>query len=191
MKKKMLLATVLCALFVLCGCMAEDDVPVYDETAVPPETREELYSYYNQIERDMTRAQVEELFGKGLIRYDEDGIEMYSIYCNEKKSAGVNIIYRPNDTVYSKILYYNKAADLVPFSNEYIESKIPDIEDGGALAVAEELFGAGLELVCTYNETNASQDAKIFSWFNADGTNFQIHATNGVVTSRVLNRPGK
>ncbi len=191
MKKKMCFAAIMCMLLILCGCIAEDDVPVYDETAIPPETREELYSYYDQIERDMTREQVEALLGEGQVKYDEDGIEMYCTYCNEKKSAGVNVIYRPNNTVYSKILYYNKAANLVPFSNEYIENKIPEIEDGGALADAEELFGSGLEIVCTYNETNASQDAKIFSWFNADGTNFQIHATNGVVTSRVLNRPGK
>lgn len=173
----------------LCSCAGDDEVPVYDPTAVAPETREELYSYYDQINRNMTREQVEALFGEGEIKYDEGGIEMYRSYRNEKKSAGVNIIYKANDKVYGKILYYNKAADLVQFSNEYIEERIPEIKEGQLLKKAEEVFGTSIEIACTYSDETVGQTSKIHSWFNEDGTNFQVHTTDDVITSRVLNKP--
>lgn len=188
MKKIFCFALIICALMLLCSC-SEDEVPVYDPTAVAPETREELYSYYDQIKRNMTREQIEGLFGEGEIKYDEDGIEMYRSYRNEKKSAGVNIIYKPNDTVYGKILYYNKSADLVPFSNEYTEDRIPEIEEGQIIAKAEEIFGASLEIACTYSDETVGQTSRIHSWFNSDGTNFQVHTTDDIITSRVLNKP--
>ncbi len=188
MKKFLCVIVIACILVLLCSCSG-DEVPVYDQTAVAPETREELYSYYDQIKRNMTREQIEGLFGEGQIKYDEDGIEMYRSYRNEKKSAGVNIIYKPNDTVYGKILYYNKAADLVPFSNEYTEDAIPEIKEGLLLAKAEEVFGESLEIACTYSDETVGQTSRINSWFNADGTNFQVHTTDGVITSRVLNKP--
>ena len=188
MKKIFCFALIICALMLLCSC-SEDEVPVYDPTAVAPETREELYSYYDQIKRNMTREQIEGLFGEGEIKYDEDGIEMYRSYRNEKKSAGVNIIYKPNDTVYGKILYYNKSADLVPFSNEYTEDRIPEIEEGQIIAKAEEIFGASLEIACTYSDETVGQTSRIRSWFNSDGTNFQVHTTDDIITSRVLNKP--
>lgn len=173
-----------------CGILGEEDVEVtYDPQAVAPESREELYSYYDKIDRGMSREEITALFGEGETKYDEDGMEMFQCYRNEKKSAGVNVIYKQDDTVYAKILYYNKAEDLVPFSNEYTESLIPEIKENSALSKAEELFGEGLEIACTYNTTGQNATARIYSWFNADGTNFQIHSTNGVVTSRVLNKP--
>jgi len=191
MKKFLSFAAIMCMLLCLCACIGGDDVPVYDDTAIPPETREELYSYYNQVKRNMTRQEIEALFGEGEIKYDEDGIEMYRSYKNEKKSAGVNVIYGMNDKVFSKILYYNRAADLVPFSNEYIESRISEIEEKQPLSKAEAIFGESLEIACTYDEKSATQTSKIHSWFNADGTNFQLHTTNDIITSRVLARPGK
>ena len=189
MKKIFFIALMLCAMLMLAACSGANDVPVYDDTAVPPETAEELYSYYSQVHRGMTRAAIEALFGAGEVKCDEDGVEMYHSYRNEKKSAGVNVIYRPDDTVYGKILYYNRAADLVPFSNAYDETRIQEIPDNAPIDRAAEVFGQGLELAETYGEMSKEQVSNIYSWFNADGTNFQIHATNGVITQRVLNKP--
>lgn len=189
MKKFLSLATLVLLLFSLCSCLPgdEEDVITIDPTATPPATREELYSYYDQIHRGMTRADIEALFGKGEAKQDEDGQETFIMYKNEKKSAGVNIIYAFDDTVHSKILYYNKAADLVPFCTPFDESKISELEENMPVSKATEVFGGpGLEIACEYSANSPTDYSKILSWFNADGSNFQIHTNNETISQRVL-----
>lgn len=189
MKKFLSLTMAALMIFSLCSCLPgdEEDVINIDPTAVPPQTREELYSYYNQVERGMTRADVEALFGKGEVKLSEDGEETFTSYKNEKKSAGVNIIYAFDDTVHAKILYYNKAADLVPFCTPFDESKISQLEEKMPVSKATEVFGGeGLEIACEYSANSPTGYSKILSWFNADGSNFQIHTNNELISQRVL-----
>ncbi len=159
---------------------------VIDETAIPPETMEELYSYYDKIERGMTKAEIEALFGTGEIKYDDE-MEIFTSYKNEKKSAGVNIIYNYDDTVSAKILYYNKSADLVKFSNEFDEDNIPELSEKDPVSKAEGFFGKGLEIGCQYNANSPTGYSKILSWFNEDGSNFQIHTNNELIQQMILN----
>lgn len=184
-----LLVTLLAALSG-CSIFGEKDVkPTYDPDAVAPETREELYSYYDQIKRNMTQEDVEKLFGKGEEKTDEDGMQIFVRYRNEKKSAGVDILYTELGAVYTKILYYNKAEDLQKFSNQYIEDRISEIEDKDPVTKAEEIFGKGLEIGCSYSPTSSTSETRMYGWYNQDGTNFQIQATDGIITNRVLNKP--
>lgn len=164
-----------------------EEVVTIDETAIPPETMDELYSYYNKIDRGTTKAEVEALFGKGEVKYEGDDVELFTVYKNEKKSAGVNIIYNYDDTVSAKVLYYNKSADLVKFSNEFDEDKIPELSEKDPVAKAEELFGKGLEIGCQYNANSPTGYSKILSWFNEDGSNFQIHTNNELIQQMILN----
>ena len=189
MKKFLLFACAAIMILSLCSCLPGDEVDVIhiDPTAVPPATREELYSYYKQVERGMTRTDVEKLFGKGEEKLSEEGERVYISYKNEKKSAGVNIIYAFDDTVHAKILYYNQASDLVPFCTPFDESKISQLEEKMPVSKATELFGGeGLEIACEYSANSPTGYSKILSWFNADGSNFQIHTNNELISQRVL-----
>lgn len=189
MKKILMLMVAVCMMLGLCSCLPgdEEDVINIDPTAIPPETEEELYSYYNQVERGMTREDVEALFGEGEAKMSEDGEETYISYKNEKKSAGVNIIYAFDGTVRAKILYYNKAADLVPFCTPYDESKISQLEEKMPVSKATEAFGGeGLEIACEYSVNSPDSYSKILSWFNEDGSNFQIHTNNELIDQVVL-----
>ncbi len=189
--KKFSLLLLASLLMLLCSsCMpwpeSTEEVPQVDPNAVPPETVEELYSYYNQVDRTMSRADVEALFGPGVERKDESGEPMYTAYVNDKKSCGVNIIYNFEGKVRAKTLYYNKSEDLIPFANPYIEEKISDIGEGDKFVKAEEVFGApGLEIVCEYSQNNVKDEATIHSWYNADGSSVQVHAQSGRISQVV------
>ena len=188
MKKFILFSlTVLMLLsFFSCGLMQEEEEVIIDPTATPPETVEELYSYYNQINRGMSREEVEKLFGEGEVKYDEDGVENFTSYKNEIKSAGVNVIYAYDDTVSAKILYYNKSADLVKFSSSFDENKISELSENEPVAKAEQLFGKSLEIGCIYSLNSPTGYSKILSWFNEDGSNFQIHTNNELIDQLVF-----
>ncbi len=191
MKKFLIAAIAIIMLLSLNSCFGlifnePEEETIIDETAIPPETVDELYSYYNKIDRSTTKAEIEALFGAGEVKYDED-VEIFTAYKNEKKSAGVNIIYNYDDTVSAKILYYNKSADLVKFSNEFDEDKISELSEKDPVAKAETLFGKGLEIGCQYNANSPTGYSKILSWFNEDGSNFQIHTNNELIAQMILN----
>lgn len=190
MKKILVLLLTVVMMFSFSSCFLLDDPEeeiVIDETATPPETMEELYSYYDKVERGMTKAEIEALFGEGTVKYDSDDAEIFTSYKNEIKSAGVNIIYSYDDTVSAKILYYNKSADLVKFSNEFDEDKIPELSENEPVAKAESIFGKALEIGCQYNANSPTGYSKILSWFNEDGSNFQIHTNNELIKQMILN----
>ena len=182
MKKFLICALACCMLFCFVGCdfWGEESEIVIDPNAIPPETIEELYSYYNQIERGMTKADVEALFGEGELHYD-DGMPTFTSYKNEKKSAGVNVIYAAGDKVSAKILYYNKAEDLVKFSSSFDPDKISQISEKDPVSKAEELFGKALEIGYEYDANTLTGYSKILSWFNEDGSNLQIHTDNEII----------
>lgn len=190
MKKISLILSLFLIALCCTSCMpwpeSTEEVPQVDPNAIPPETVEELYSYYNQVNRTMTRADVEALFGPGEERKDDTGEVMYIAYVNEKKSSGVNVIYNYEDTVRAKTLYYNKSEDLIPFANGYTEEALSEVHEKDKLSKAEELFGGpGLEIVCEYSQNNVLDEAKIYSWYNEDGSSVQLH-TQGDKISQVV-----
>ncbi|MEG2377343.1 MAG: hypothetical protein RSC43_03190, partial [Clostridia bacterium] len=161
---------------------------VVDPTAKPPETREELYSYYNQIKRGMKKEQVEALFGKGTVKQSDDGENMFTLYINEEKSAGVNIIYSFDDIVRTKLLYYNKAGDLTKFSNPFDEKKISEIEEKDQVAKANEVLGgAGLEIAYEFSQNSPTDYSKIIVWYNKNGSSFQLNTNNETITKVIFN----
>jgi len=190
---KKFLSLILCIVLALslASCSLLDDgeeVNVsIDPTAVAPETVEELYSYYNRVERGMTRAEVEALFGVGEDSYDQDGAKTYTTYKNEKKSAGVSVIYAFDDSVSAKILYYNNAEDLVKFCTPFDDAKLEKLDQDQLMKNVKEILGDGVELSCEYSTNNPSNFSKIYSWFNADGKSLQLYTDNDIVKQMVLN----
>ena len=196
MKKMLLMGTVLALCLGLCGCFpnvdSTNEIPEVDPNAIPPQNREELYSYYDQIQRGMTRVDVEKLFGKGAPMKDDLGEEKYTAYRNDKKSSGVNVLYDFEGKVYAKVLYYNKSDDLRPFASHYDAERLSELDKGKPLSLAEKVFGGpGLEIVCQYSANSPTDTSYIHSWLNDDGSNVQLHSQNGVITQVILNRPQK
>jgi len=192
MKKIKILLPVLAILLVLCACMPNDyagvsDLP--DENLPAPQSKEELYSLYDAIERDMTKTAVEEMFGEGEKKFDEYGDVKYINYYNDTKSAGVSVIYSDKDTVKTKMLYFNKKASLVPFSGRFDDSLVPDVKSDMTVEDALAVMGsAPLELSCTYNESGPLDMAKIYCWYNEDESNFMLHTENGIINNVALYR---
>lgn len=189
--KKISLVFSLILIGVLCAsCMpwvdSTGDIPKADPNAIPPETVEELYSYYDQVDRTMTREDVEALFGKGVERKDDLGEVMYVAYLDDEKSCGVNVLYNFEGKVRAKTLYYNQSKDLIPFANRYTEDALSQVNEKDKISKAEELFGGkGLEIVCEYGQNNAVDESKIYSWYNEDGSSVQLHTQNGRITQKV------
>ncbi len=190
---KKILMIILSALLVLSltSCSLFDDGEVVDTTidptAIPPETIEELYSYYNQIKRGTTRQQIEALFGIGEDSFDQDGAKTYTTYKNDKKSAGVSVIYSFDDTVSAKILYYNNASELVKFCKPFTEEDLAKLDQDQLMKNVKEILGEGIELSCEYSANNPNNFSKIYSWFNADGSSLQLYTDNDIIKQMVLN----
>lgn len=191
MKKLISIITSLFLVVALCSCMPNDysnvnDTP--DENLPAPETQEELYSLYSQLDRDMTKSDIEALFGTGEPQYDEYGDVKYINYYNETKSAGVSVIYE-DDIIKSKMLVFNKKANLIPFSGRYIDEKIPTVKSDMTVEDALDVMGSvPLELSCTYGNDGPLDMAKIYCWYNEDGSNFMLHTDNGVINNVALYR---
>ena len=190
---KKFLCLILSVVMVLCvtSCSLLDDGEEVDAnidpTAKAPETVEELYSYYSQIKRGMTKIQVEALFGVGEDSFDQDGAKTFTTYKNEEKSAGVSVIYAFDESVSAKILYYNDAADLVKFCTPFDDAKLEKLDQDQLMKNVKEILGDGIELSCEYSANNPSNFSKIYSWFNADGRNLQLYTDNDIVKQLVLN----
>ncbi|MBR5272227.1 MAG: hypothetical protein IKU25_02385 [Clostridia bacterium] len=192
MKKFLCLILSVILILSMTSCSLFDDGEVVDAKSDPnlpaPETLEELYSYYNQVERGMTRAQIEAKFGVGEDSFDEEGAKTFTTYKNEKKSAGVTVIYSFDDSVSAKILYYNNAKDLVKFCTPFDEAKLEKLEQDQLMKNVREILGDGLELSCEYSANSLTNFSKIYSWFNEDGSNLQFYTDNDVVKQMVLNK---
>ena len=190
---KKFLMIILSALLILSitSCSLFDDGEVvdtkFDPAATPPESLEELYSYYDQVLRGMTREQVEEKLGPGEDSFDSEGIKTYTTYKHEKKSAGVTVIYSALDTVSAKVLYYNNDKDLVKFCTPFTKEKLEELEQDQLVKNAKEILGDGLELSCEFSANNVTDFSKIYSWFNEDGTSLQLYTDNDIIKQMVLN----
>lgn len=191
MKKFTSILLALALVLTLTSCLPNDyanvdDTP--DESLPAPQTKEELYSLYDMIERDMTKAEVEARLGAGEPAYDDFGDVKYMNYFNETKSAGVSVIY-DDGVVETKMLYFNKKANLVPFSGRYIDEKVPEVKSDMTVEAAVELMGsAPLELSCTYDEDGPLDMNKIYCWYNEDTSNFMLHTENGIIENVALYR---
>ena len=191
MKKLILILNALLLTLLLTACLPSDyenvnDTP--DETLPAPQTYDELYSLYDFVQRDMTKAELEEKFGEGSPSYDEYGDIKFFNYYNAEKSAGVSIIYK-NDIVETKMLYFNKKANLVPFSGRFNDALVPEIKSNMTVEDAVKLMNSTpLELSCTYNPEGPLDMAKIYCWYNEDSSNFMMHTENGVISNVALYR---
>lgn len=191
MKKFTLTLLALALVFTLTSCLPNDyanidDTP--DENLPAPQTKEELYSLYDMIERDMTRAEVESKLGTGEPSYDDFGDVKYINYFNDTKSAGVSIIY-DDDVVEKKMLYFNTKTNLVPFSGRYIDEKVSEVKSDMTVEAAVEVMGSTpLELSCTYDKDGPLDMNKIYCWYNEDTSSFMLHTENGIIENVVLYR---
>ncbi len=191
MKKLISLLLALTIALTLTACLPNDyasvdDVP--DENLPAPQTKEELYSLYSKLDRDMTKPDIEAMFGEGEPQVDEYGDVKYINYYNETKSAGVSVIY-DDEVIKSKMLIFNKKANLIPFSGRYIDENVPSVKSDVTVEDALEIMGsAPLELSCTYGNDGPLDMAKIYCWYNEDGSNFMIHTDNGVISNVALYR---
>lgn len=187
MKKLTLITLALLLVLTLTACLPSDfenanDTP--DENLPAPQTKEELYSLYNELERDMTKAEIEDAFGEGEPRHDDFGDVMYVNYYNDTKSAGVSVIYDENDIIKTKMLFFNKKENLVPFSGRFDEDKIPDVKSDMTVEEVLNVMGSTpLELSCTYNDGGPLDTAKIYCWYNENTSNLMLHTENGVINN--------
>ena len=192
MKKILSLILSSALILMLASCLPSDfedvnDVP--DPNLPAPATAEDLYSLYNQVERDMTKSQIEALLGSGVPSYNEFDELKFTSYFNETKSAGVSVIYTAEDVVSTKMLYFNTKKNLVPFSGRFDADKISLIKDNMSVASACEVMGSTpLELSCEYNPDGPLSTNKIYSWYNEDSSNFMLHTEDDLITNVALYR---
>ncbi len=192
MKKTLSILLAALLLFTLFSCTETayenvNDTP--DETLPAPETKEELYSLYDAIERDMPKADVEALFGEGTPSYDDYGELKYITYHNETKSAGVSLSFDENDLVLIKTLYFNTKNNLIPFSGRFFDDKTSLIKEDVTIDKAIEIMGTvPLELSCHFDPSGPLSTRNIYCWYNEDGSNFMVNTKNGVIESVVIFR---
>ncbi len=191
MKKTALILISSMLLLMLTSCLPseyENVVDTPDASLPAPASVEEAYSLYNSVERDMTVAELEALFGSGEPVYDDFGRIKYMNYFNDKKSAGVSVIY-DGDVVLTKMLFFNTKRNLVPFSGRFDESKIPLIKDNMTVTAVKDVMGSmPLELSCSFLPDGPLSTKKIYCWYNEDASSFMIHTENDLVTNVVLHR---
>ncbi|MBE6965774.1 MAG: hypothetical protein IJB42_01715 [Oscillospiraceae bacterium] len=191
MKKFTTILLTLALILTLTACLPNDFADVNDkpnDNLPAPATKEELYSLYDAIERDMTRSEIEAKFGTGEPKTDNYGDVKYINYYNEKKSAGVSVIY-DDGIVETKMLFFNSKKNLVPFSGRYIDEKIPEVKSDMTVENAIKIMGsAPLELSCTYDDDGPLDMDKIYCWYNEDASNFMLHTENGIIENVALYR---
>lgn len=178
-------------LLTLTACLPNDFSDIEDrpdENLPAPATKEELYSLYDAVGRDMTRTQVEEKLGTGEPKHDNFGDVKYITYYNEAKSAGVSVIY-DDGIVKNKMLFFNSKKNLVPFSGRYTDEKIPEIKSDMTVENAIKIMGSTpLELSCTYDDDSPLDMDKIYCWYNEDASSFMLHTENGIIENVALYR---
>lgn len=187
MKKLTVTLLALLLLMIMTACFPDDYAHIND-TADPnkpaPKTLEEAYSLYNKVDRGMTKAEIEEMFGEGEPSYDDRG-EIYQFtYFNETKSAGVSIIFEYDNSVKAKTLFFNTKRNLVPFSERFEKSKISSIKSDMSVSEAAEIMGSmPLEISCAYGEDGPHNFKKIYCWYNEDASSFMLHTERDIIAN--------
>ena len=188
---KKFICLILSAIMVLsitsCSLLDDGEPPVVniDPDAVPPGSVEELYSYYDQVQRNMTKKTIDKLLGKGEESRTENGLMVK--YRNESKSAGVDVVYTDGGVVSSKILYYNKQADVAKFCTPFKKEQINELDTNMLVKNIKEVLGDGIEVACQYNMNSSGGFSKIYIWFNEDGSSLQVHADDDIAKQFVYN----
>ncbi len=181
MKKTLLALLALLMVFSITACFPDEYEGINntpDKNLPAPETVEELYSVYDQIDYDMSKKNVEELFGKGELSSDKVSLTYY----NETKSAGVTILYSSNDQIQAKTLFYNTKKNLIPFSDGFDHKKVSKIERDSSIASAAEIIGsAPLELSCTYGKNGPDDLKLLYIWLNKDGSSLVLEVSSGKI----------
>lgn len=190
MKKIFLLAVSFAVIFSLSSCLPSEyknveDSP--DESLPAPQTKEELYSLYDQVDRGMTRADAVSKFGEGKVSLDDYGEEKFTTYFNETKSAGVSLSFDADEKVISKTLYFNDKRNLIPFSGRFESDSIHYIKTDMSVSEAKEIMGSEpLELSVAYLSDGPMSTRKIYCWYNEDSSSFMIHTKNELVENIAL-----
>ncbi len=192
MKKLSLVILAAILSLTLSACIPSDFENVNDspDPNLPaPQSMEELYSIYNKIERDMTRADLAAILGDGEPALDEYGDVKYTNYFNETKSAGASVVFDANNVVQTKTLFFNHKKNLVPFSKGFDMSSIPEIQSDMPVSVASDIMGSRpLELSCTFNSDGPDSVNKIYGWYNENAENLLLHTTNEIIENVALYR---
>lgn len=189
---KKILPLILILVLILSSCLPTevskvDDVP--DETLPAPQSMEELYEIYNGVSSGMTKEELDSLYGEPTPSYDDFGDIKFFTYFNETKSSGVSVMFDYDDVITTKTLFFNKKANLIPFSGRYIDEKIPLIKTDTSLEKAiTEMGSVPLEISCQYTNEGPDSNKSIFCWYNEDGSNFMVHTENGLISNVILYR---
>ena len=191
MKKFVISALTFIMILTLCSCLPNDfknvnDTPV--ESLPAPQSLEEVYSLYSKTERNMSKADLDALFGEGTPILDEFGDIKFYNYYNDIKSAGVSVIFDENDVIKTKTLFFNTKQNLIPFSEPYVELNVPSVKSGLALEDAIKIMdnAVPLELSCTFSKEGPLNHEKIYCWYNEDSSNFMLHTENGIIKNVAL-----
>lgn len=186
---KKLIPLILLIVLALTGCFPSyyadvDNTP--DPNLPAPQSIEELYSLYNTVERDMSKAELDELYGEPTPS-EYAGEIMFYKYFNETKSAGVAVYFSEDNKVTGKTLFYNTKSNLVPFSNRYIYEKIQEVKPDMTIDDAIEVMDGAipLEISCTYGKDGPESSKNIYYWCNEDGSIFRIDTNNGIIENCV------
>lgn len=188
MKKILYSLVIAITLLTLSACLPQDyyeNSPDLDFEM--PETIDELYSYYNEVSRGMTKNEISELFGEGEANTDIDINGRFIKYINDKQTAGVIIEYTSDELIRAKTLFFNSKKVLSEFSPQFDSSLLHKIKDNMPLAEALEILGDNpLEISCEYSLNDPVGVSNIFAWYNKDGRSYHLYSENGVIKNRVL-----
>lgn len=183
MKKLFLICLV--AILVLTSCMPPENEYTPDTDYELPETSDELYSYYNKVDRGMTKDEITEIFGEGEENTEIDNRIVK--YLNEKRSAGVVIEYTYEGKVRAKTLFFGAKEALSRFSPQFDSDILYKIRENMLLSEAVEILGSSpLEINCEYSLNDPVGISNIFAWYNKDGRSYHLHTENGIIKKRVL-----
>ncbi len=185
---KKLIPIFLLIVLTLTGCFSSlyDDIENTPDPNLPaPQSMEELYSLYNEVEQGMSKSELTERFGEP-IPADYKGEVMYYKYFNETKSAGVAVYFNDNEKVTGKTLFYNSKENLIPFSGSYIYEKVSNLKEDMTIESAiKEMGSRPLEISCTYGTDGPESSKNIYVWYNEDGSALMINTNNGIIESIV------
>lgn len=185
---KKLIPIFLLILLTLTGCFSTiyDDMENTPNPNLPaPESVEELYSLYNEVEQGMSKPELTARWGEPTPA-DYKGEIMYYKYFNETKSAGVAVYFNNNEKVTGKTLFYNNKANLIPFSGRYNRDNISNLkEDMSVEEAVKEMGSRPLEISCTYGKDGPESSKNIYVWYNEDGSALMINTNNGIIENIV------
>jgi len=137
-------------------------------------TRETVFEYYNKVQMNQTKAQVDAelgVAGKAIAQLANS----FS-YTNEQTGFGVSVLYSDAGTVTSKTLFYPDHKDLAfLFSKKVTQAQADKITKGMTYDQIKTLLGEdGIESSRTQIAFNGNKESTINLWVNKDGSLIQV-----------------